>query len=154
MIIQQLLVLFLTIFILLQIIKMSYHRYMSASTSYASTSHAPTSHASTSYAYVEGATTMTEEANKASSSPQYTNTGLDNDPLYLAKTNAANIAYLKSKVDELLALKQQVSDLSGVVQQNSTGITNISQQLSNTAYQMVGRDPNSTEPLPTPTGLD
>lgn len=129
---------------------MSYHRYMSASTSYASTSHASTSHA-----YVEGATTMTEEANKANAAnPQYTNTGLDNDPLYLAKTNAANIAYLKSKVDELLALKQQVSDLSGVVQQNSTGITNISQQLSNTAYQMVGRDPNSTEPLPTPTGLD
>jgi hypothetical protein len=153
MIIQQLLVLFLTIFILLQIIKMSYNRYIShAPTSYAS--HAPTSYAPTSYAYVEGATTMTEEANKANANPQYTNTGLDNDPLYLAKTNAANIAYLKSKVDELLALKQQVSDLSGVVQQNSTGITNISQQLSNTAYQMVGRDPNSTEPLPTPTGLD
>jgi hypothetical protein len=151
MIIQQFLVLFLTIFILLQIIKMSYNRYM-YSTSYAPTSYASTSYASTSY--VEGATTMAEEANKATSSPQYTNTGLDNDPLYLAKTNAANIAYLKSKVDELLALKQQVSDLSGVVQQNSTGITNISQQLSNTANQIVGRDPNSTEPLPTPTGLD
>lgn len=152
MVIQQFLVLLLTIFILLQIIKMSYNRYMSAPTSYASTSYASTSYAPPSY--VEGATTMTEEANKATSSPQYTNTGLDNDPLYLAKTNAANIAYLKSKVDELLALKQQVSDLSGIVEQNSTGITNISQQLSNTANQIVGRDPNSTEPLPTPTGLD
>jgi methyl-accepting chemotaxis protein len=31
----------------------------------------------------------------------YTNTNLNNDPLYLAKTNSANITYIKSRLDKL-----------------------------------------------------
>jgi len=109
--------------------------------------------------YLEGVTTMTDmnnmnNSNSENNTLKYTDTGLGNDPLFLAKTNAANIAYMKSKVDELLHLKEKVADIDNTVKQNTDGITNISQQLSNSANQLVGRDPNSTEPIPQATGLD
>ena len=36
---------------------------------------------------------------------RYTDPGLNNDPLYLAKLNAANISYLKDQIDKLNGLK-------------------------------------------------
>ena len=47
-----------------------------------------------------------------------------------------------------------IEHIDNMVKQNTDGITNISQQLSSTANQLVGRDPNSTEPIPQATGLD
>ena len=133
MVITKLFIVLLTILIILQIVKHFKNRYKKDR-------------------YLEGATTMNGSIDQQTL--KYTDTGLGSDPLYLAKTNAANITYIKSKVDELLQLKQKVNDLDDVVKQNSTGITNISQQMMNSANQLVGRDPNSTEPLPTATGLD
>ena len=93
--------------------------------------------------------------------PTYTNPGLDNNPTYLAITNASNIAFLKSQVDDLLGLKQTVTelnttvkDLNTKVESNTTGIVDLGQTLKNTAQQVTGRDPNSKEPLPQATGLN
>lgn len=140
MIITKLFVILLTILIILHIVKNFNDRYKKSR-------------------YLEGVTTMTDMKNMNNSNSEnntlkYTDTGLGNDPLFLAKTNAANIAYMKSKVDELLNLKEKVADIDNTVKQNTDGITNISQQLSNSANQLVGRDPNSTEPIPQATGLD
>ena len=73
--------------------------------------------------------------------------GLDKDPLYLAKTNAANITYLKDKVDDLIKLKQQIDDINSRVNYNETGIKNISNQLITSSQQLTGVDPNSTDSL-------
>jgi len=140
MIITKLFVILLTILIILHIVKKFNDRYKKSR-------------------YLEGVTTMSDmnnmnNLNSENNTLKYTDTGLGNDPLFLAKTNAANIAYMKSKVDELIQLKEKVADIDNTVKQNTVGITNISQQLSSTADQLVGRDPNSTEPIPQVTGLD
>lgn len=140
MIITKLFVILLTILIIIHIVKKFNDRYKKSR-------------------YLEGVTTMTDmnnmdNSNSENNTLKYTDTGLGNDPLFLAKTNAANIAYMKSKVDELLHLKEKVADIDNTVKQNTNGITNISQQLSSTADQLVGRDPNSSEPIPQATGLD
>jgi pectate lyase len=137
MIITHLFILLLTILIILHILKNFSDRYKKVR-------------------YLEGITTMSD-TNKIYSENnilKYTDTGLGNDPLFLAKTNAANIAYMKSKVDELMQLKEKVIDIDNTVKQNTDGIAKISQQLSNSASQLVGRDPSSTEPIPQVTGLD
>ena len=85
---------------------------------------------------------------------QYTDPGLGKDPVYLSTLNASNITFLKDKVDELLGLKQQLTDLSAKVDQNTTALTQLSTQMSDNANQMLGRDPNSTEPIPQASGLD
>ena len=140
MIITKLFVILLTILIIIHIVKKFNDRYKKSR-------------------YLEGVTTMTDmnnmdNSNSENNTLKYTDTGLGNDPLFLDKTNAANIAYMKSKVDELLHLKEKVADIDNTVKQNTNGITNISQQLSSTADQLVGRDPNSSEPIPQATGLD
>ena len=84
----------------------------------------------------------------------YTDPGLAKDPIYWATTNAANIAYLKEQIDGILALKQQVTDLGTRVTNNETGINSLTSQFSNGGQQLTGRDPNSTDPLPVPTGLN
>ena len=140
MIITKLFVILLTILIILHIVKKFNDRYKKSR-------------------YLEGVTTMTDMKNMNNSNSEnntlkYTDTGLGNDPLFLAKTNAANIAYMKSKVDELIQLKEKVADIDNTVKQNTVGITNVSKQLSNSANQLVGRDPTSTAPIPQASGLD
>jgi hypothetical protein len=111
---------------------------------------------------IEGATTMAMGTSGAGMGPspnaadnvQYTDPGLGNDPLYLSKLNASNITFLKDKVDELVGLKQQLTDLSAKVDQNSTAITQMSTQLNDTANKVLNRDPNSTDPIPQATGLN
>jgi hypothetical protein len=83
----------------------------------------------------------------------YTDPGLNNDPLYLAKLNAANISYLKDRVDSLNGLKEQVATLSAQTESNTTAVRGIGDQMTTSAQQLTGRDPNSKEPLPSATGL-
>ena len=109
---------------------------------------------------IEGATTMEGAGTSPSAitaggdAGQYTDPGLGKDPVYLSTLNASNITFLKDKVDELVGLKQQLTDLSAKVEQNSSAITQLGSQISDNANQMLGRDPNSTEPIPQATGLD
>ncbi len=94
--------------------------------------------------------------NNASDNPKavYTDPGLNNNPLYLATLNAANIGYLKEQVDELSSLKQQVKTLETQVDQNTKGISALGEQFALSAQQLTGRDPNSKEPIPMATGLE
>ncbi len=87
-------------------------------------------------------------------SSHYTDPGLNNDPLYLAKLNAANISYLKDQVDKLNGLKEQVTTLRSQTENNSTALRGIGDQLTASSQQLTGRDPNSKEPIPTATGLN
>lgn len=85
---------------------------------------------------------------------RYTDPGLNNDPLYLAKLNAANISYLKDQIDKLNGLKEQVTTLRSETDNNSTAIRGIGDQLTVTSQELTGRDPKSDEPIPTASGLE
>ena len=93
------------------------------------------------------------DASENKESATYTDPGLNKDPLYLAKLNAANIHYLKEQVDSLSELKQQVNTLKAQVENNTAGINGIGEQLTLSAQELTGRDPNSKEPIPAATGL-
>jgi len=94
--------------------------------------------------------------NNSSDNPKavYTDPGLNDNPLYLATLNAANIGYLKEQLDELSSLKQQVKTLETQVDQNTKGISALGEQFSLSAQQLTGRDPNSKDPIPMATGLE
>ena len=96
------------------------------------------------------------EETKASTtvSKTYKDPDLNENPLYLATLNAANISYLKDQVDVLNGLKQTVTTLQSQVDNNSTALTALGEQFNTSAQQLTGRDPNSKEPLPTVTGLE
>ena len=75
---------------------------------------------------IEGATT------------QYQDPDLQSDPLYLATVNAANITYLKSQIDSIQTLKEQIYDMSGQVQQNAAAIIGVNQAMSNESTDITG----------------
>lgn len=87
-------------------------------------------------------TIMTEQ-------PQYTDPNLEKDPIYLARINAANITYLKSHIDVISTLKQQVADISGVVHTNSENIKKFGNQMtkniSNMRNQALGINNTPTQ---------
>jgi hypothetical protein len=74
---------------------------------------------------IEGATGSIEK--------EYIDPGLQQDTLYLSKINAANISYLKERIDELGNLRTKVAELDTTVQSNSAAIQGL-----NTAMQNVG----------------
>lgn len=76
----------------------------------------------------------------------YKDPQLEKDPIYLATTNAANISYLKERVDELMNLKQQIDKINSRVNTNETGITNMSKQIVSSSQQFAVTDPN--KPIP------
>lgn len=75
-------------------------------------------------------------------------TSVTTDPLYLTTLNASNIAFLKSKVDDVLTLKQQVTDMNGQLSTMSTAIAGLSTQLSTNVKSGTGCDPNDPSACP------
>jgi len=80
-------------------------------------------------------------------------TDSNKDPAYVAITNTANIAYLKGEVDKLSGLRDKVAELEKRVNENSAAIVDIGSEMSKSAQEATGRDPNSKEPIPQATGL-
>ena len=70
------------------------------------------------------------------------------DPLQLATTNSNNISTLKSQVDTLIGLKQQVTDISGQVLSLTTTVNGLSTQLSSNVSSATGCDPNNPTACP------
>lgn len=103
---------------------------------------------------LEGLEDKGEDKDKGKVKPTYIEIGLNQDPLYLAKVNSANITYLKEQVDKLTELKQQVNVLNTQVENNSTAITAMGQQMNVAAQELTGRSADSTEPIPSASGLE
>jgi hypothetical protein len=156
MILTKLFVILLTILLILEMIKYFKNKLKPLREGAATMSGTMAMGAGTSGAGTSGAGmgTSPSASTAGGDAGQYTDPGLGKDPVYLSTLNASNITFLKNKVDELVGLKQQLNDLSAKVDQNSTAITQLGTQISDTANQAVGRDPNSTEPIPQASGLE
>jgi hypothetical protein len=148
MILTKLFVILLTILLILEMIKYFKNKFNPVREGAATMASTGTIGAGTSGAGTSPSVSSAEDTG------QYIDPGLGKDPVYLSTLNASNITIIKDKVDELVGLKQQLTDLSAKVDQNSTALTQLSTQMSDNANQMLGRDPNSTEPIPQATGLD
>ena len=75
---------------------------------------------------IEGAATQSQDPD------------LQSDPLYIATVNAANITYLKSQIDNIQTLKEQIYDMSGQVQNNASAIVGLNQSLSDASTDITG----------------
>ena len=147
MILTKLFVILLTILLILEMIKYFNNKFKPII-------EGATTMAGTSGAGMGTSTSASTEGGGGGESGHYTDPGLGKDPVYLSTLNASNITFLKDKVDELVGLKQKLTDLSAKVDQNSTALTQLSTQMSDNANQMLGRDPNSKDPIPQASGLN
>lgn len=68
---------------------------------------------------------------------EYVDPGLDEDPLYLAKTNAANIAYLKGQIDTITKMKTDLDSMNEQVESNSTAIQSLNTSMQNTGTAAI-----------------
>ena len=68
---------------------------------------------------------------------KYTNPELSEDPLYLATINAANIEYLRSRIERLGQLQVQFADVKTRVDTNTSALQSLSQSLHNTAMSSI-----------------
>jgi hypothetical protein len=78
--------------------------------------------------------------NTSDTSSQYQNYN-DDDPLILSKKNAANIDFLKGRVDEVLGLKNQVNDISLNVSSLETQVNTILEQQAEYSKNVNGGEP-------------
>jgi hypothetical protein len=165
MILTKLFVILLTILLVLEMIKYFKKKLNTtiegattmadaAGTSAAGTSAAGTSAAGTCTSTASTAGTAGTAGTGTGAPDDYIDPGINKDPGYLSAINQSNIKYLKNKIDDLVGLKQQLADLSTKVDQNTTNLGKLSSQISDTANRAVGRDPNSTDPLPQASGLN
>jgi len=86
-----------------------------------------------------------ENQNNTSTSTSTSNTNYQDyndlqnkDPMFLAIKNAANISYIKSQLDELTGIKQQILDLSNNVYTNAQQIDQIQQAVQDQAEAVTG----------------
>lgn len=80
---------------------------------------------------IEGA--QNQNVSQSNTKPVYTYDeyiGLQNtDPLFLAIKNASNIAFLKSQIDDITNIRQEMNKMNSDIQSNTTQIESIQQSL-------------------------
>jgi len=67
----------------------------------------------------------------------YQEQNLDDDPVYIAKINAANIAYLKEQIDTVSDLKREINEMKEQVDSNSYAVQSLNTSMQNTATDSI-----------------
>ena len=102
---------------------------------------------------LEGLTnpTTAPSANKKNYQPY---SQLQENPGFLGIQNAANIAFLKEKIDDIVAVKDAMENLKTEVGKNTVSLKSIGEQLQKSSQKLTGRsDPNEPVPQATPGSL-
>lgn len=74
---------------------------------------------------------------KEGATGEYQELELQDDPLYIAKVNAANIAYLKEQIDTITDIKRDVNEMKQQVDSNSYAVQSLNTSMQNTGAQSI-----------------
>lgn len=92
--------------------------------------------------------------NKDNSGEYQPYSNLQNNETFLGLQNASNISFLKSQFDDIMKLKDKVSELSNTVNLNQKGLLQISNQISKLGQSAIGGPVPNNKPLPQVSGLN
>ena len=104
-----------------------------------------------------------QQAARGNGGDKYQDPGLSKDPLYLAKVNASNITFLKSRIDSLAGLRNDFLDLKHAVDNNSAQIASLTEgmkqqtkdfQPSDKSQQEMADNQPQTADIPPPSDDD
>jgi len=106
---------------------------------------------------MEGMENKSEPSNN--SSLQYIEPPGQNDPLYISRVNTSNISYLKSQIDGIQQIKQQILETNNNVKKNTADIaelqtglkelgSSMSKGLNSKTEEATGINPDSKNKLP------
>ena len=98
------------------------------------------------YIIVKKYNSFQEGATGSSDTTSYQDPNLSQNPLYLATINASNIAYLKSKLDDIDTIRTTVDALNEQVESNSTAIQGINTSMQITSSSSIP-DQSTTQAL-------
>jgi len=70
-------------------------------------------------------------------SSTYTDPNLSEDPVYMAKVNASNITYIKSRLDEITTLRTSVESLQSKVDSNSVVVQGLTSDMQTSGEEAV-----------------
>uniref|UniRef100_A0A6C0JZY3 Uncharacterized protein n=1 Tax=viral metagenome TaxID=1070528 RepID=A0A6C0JZY3_9ZZZZ len=98
------------------------------------------------YMIVKKYLSFQEGVTGSSDTTAYQDPNLSQNPLYLATINASNIAYLKSKLDDIDTIRTTVDALNEQVESNSTAIQGINTSMQITSSNAIP-DQSTTQSL-------
>lgn len=75
---------------------------------------------------------------------------LDNDPIYLAKTNASDIKVMKEQVADIKRMRDDMEILKGLVLQNTQGVKQMSDELEKQTSELTGGFEGDMDEIPNP----
>jgi hypothetical protein len=104
----------------------------------------------------EGIDETNSNVNDSNNSTKYQNYDeLENkDPTFLAIKNAANISYIKSQLDELKGIKQEIFDLSNNVYSNTQQLDQIQVALQDQVNSITGGSLQNPDDINLPVDAD
>ena len=78
---------------------------------------------------------------------------LDNDPVYLAKTNAADIKVMKEQVADIKRMRDDMDILKDLVLQNTQGVKQMSDELEKQTSELTGGLEGNVDDIPDPNSF-
>ena len=109
---------------------------------------------------IEGMDNNSANSSTSTSPPlQYTEPPGQSDPLYISRVNSSNITFLKSQIDGIQQIKQQILETNNNVKKNTSDIAELqtglkelgnsmSSGLNSKTEEATGINPKSKKELP------
>lgn len=93
---------------------------------------------------IEGLENSSDSSDSSESTTSGNYQSYNNNPAILAQTNAANIQYLKQRLDDLKKVEDDIQTLNKNVNVNTTSLKQLSQISASKAQQLTGISPSAS----------